>query len=137
MDEKLELKDESICIMNDIKKTLQMIYDHYRSVVSQNEYLRKENERLQSEHYKDEELTKMKEKYDQMREDYYRGFPISKEDHKKCREWMDDIMKDEKSTKIATIGGRFSYHFTPTSIGVVGIIEDSITGKSFRFQELN
>ena len=60
MDEKLELKDGSIWIMEDIKKTLQQVYDHYRNVCNQNDYLRKEIEKVKSEKYADEELSKMK-----------------------------------------------------------------------------
>ena len=44
MDEKLELKDGNIWIMEDIKKTLQQVYDHYRSVCNRNDYLKKEIE---------------------------------------------------------------------------------------------
>lgn len=135
MDEKLELKDGTIWIMEDIKKTLQRVYDHYRDVCNHNDYLRKENERLKSEAYKDEELSKMKEKYDQMSKDYYRGFPISEEEEKKINEWIEQQMKKHPSGK-STIGGRFTYEFFPTSIGTAGSIIDGLTGDKFTFQEL-
>ena len=58
MDDKLELKDGTIWIMEDIKKTLQQVYDHYRDVCNQNDYLRKEIEEVKSEKYADEELSR-------------------------------------------------------------------------------
>lgn len=135
MEDKLELSDGSIWIMQDIKKVLQELYDHYRSVVNRNEYLLKENERLKSDAYKDEELRKMKERYDSMKDGYYRGFPISEEENKKINKWIDKIVKKYPAGK-ATISGRYTYIFFPTSIGVSGKIKDNISGEEFEFQEL-
>ena len=135
MDEKLELKDDTIWIMEDIKKTLQKVYDHYRDVCNTNDYLRKEIEKVKSDTYKDEELAKMKSEYDRMKEDYFRGFPISKEQWKKIKEWQDKIIDKHPAGK-ATISGRFTYIFYPTSIGTAGEIKDNISGETFEFQEL-
>ena len=98
--------------MDSIENDLKRIYDHYRKVVNENEYLRKENDRLKSEAYKDEELSKMKEKYDQMSKDYYRGFPISEEEEKKINEWIEKQIEKHPSGR-STIGGRFTYEFFP------------------------
>ena len=87
MDEKLELKDGNIWIMDDIKKTLQQVYDHYRIVCNRNNYLTKEIEKVKSEKYADEELSRLKSAYDKMKSDYYRGFPISEEEDKNIKEW--------------------------------------------------
>ena len=135
MDEKLELKDGTIWILDDIKKTLQQVYDHYRNVCNQNDYLRKENERLKSEAYKDEELSKMNEKYDQMSKDYYRGFPISEKEDKKINEWIEKQMEKVPGIGGAS-GGRFTYQFTPTGLGTSGTVIDGFTGDKFTFQEL-
>lgn len=135
MEDKLELSDGSIWIMQDIKKVLQELYDHYRSVVNRNKYLQEENDRLKSESYKDEELSKMKEKYDKMNEDYLRGFPISEAELKRINEWQDKIVEKYPAGK-ATISGRYTYIFFPTSIGVAGKIKDNISGEEFEFQEL-
>ena len=131
MDEKLELKDGTIWIMEDIKKTLQQVYDHYRNVCNQNDYLRKEIEKVKSEKYADEELSKMKEEYERMKNDYYRGFPISEKEDKKIHEWIEGQMK-----KNSSIGGRFRYEFIPTGIGTVGTIIDTFTEDRFNFQDL-
>ena len=135
MDEKLELKDENIWIMEDIKKTLQQVYDHYRSVCNRNDYLKKEIEKVKSEKYADEELSRLKSAYDKMKSDYYRGFPISEEEDKNIKEWIKNQQKKNPGIGGAA-GGRFTYKFTPTGLGTSGTITDSFTGDEFTFQEL-
>jgi len=129
-------KDSAIWTINTIENDFQRLYDHYRSVYNQNEWLRKENERLKSETYKAEELSKMKEKYDQMSNDYYRGFPISEKEEKKIQEWKEKQL--EKHPGIGGVsGGRFRYEFVPTGLGTVGTIIDGFTKEKFTFQDLS
>ena len=135
MDEKLELKDGNIWIMDDIKKTLQQVYDHYRIICNRNGYLTKEIEKVKSEKYADEELSKLKSKYDKMKSDYYRGFPISEEEDKNINEWIKK-QQEKNPGSGGTAGGRFTYRFTPTGLGTVGTIIDGFTGDEFTFQEL-
>ena len=135
MDEKLELKDGNIWIMEDIKKTLQQVYDHYRSVCNRNDYLTKEIEKVKSEKYADEELSRLKSEYDKMKSDYYRGFPISEEEDKNIKKWIKNQQKKNPGIGGAA-GGRFTYKFTPTGLGTVGTIIDGFTGDEFTFQEL-
>ena len=135
MDEKLELKDGNIWIMEDIKKTLQQVYDHYRSVCNRNDYLKKEIEKVKSEKYADEELSRLKSEYDKMKSDYYRGFPISEEEDKNIKEWIKNQQEKNPSIEGAA-GGRFTYKFIPTGLGTSGTIIDSFTGDEFTFQEL-
>ena len=135
MDEKLELKDGNIWIMDDIKKTLQQVYDHYRIVCNRNDYLTKEIEKVKSEKYADEELSRLKSEYDKMKSDYYRGFPISEEEDKNIKEWKKNQQKKNPGIGGAA-GGRFTYKFTPTGLGTSGTIIDSFTGDEFTFQEL-
>ena len=135
MDEKLELKDGNIWIMDDIKKTLQQVYDHYRIICNRNGYLTKEIEKVKSEKYADEELSKLKSEYDKMKSDYYRGFPISEEEDKNINEWIKK-QQEKNPGSGGTAGGRFTYRFTPTGLGTVGTIIDDFTGDEFTFQEL-
>ena len=135
MDEKLELKDGNIWIMEDIKKTLQQVYDHYRSVCNRNDYLKKEIEKVKSEKYADEELSKLKSEYDKMKSDYYRGFPISEEEDKNIKDWIKKQQEKNPGSEGAA-GGRFTYKFIPTGLGTVGTIIDGFTGDEFTFQEL-
>ena len=135
MMEKLELKNRSPWIMDKIENDLQRIYDHYRSVVNRNEYLSKENERLKSEAYKNEELSEMKKRYDEMKADYDRGFPISEKEDNKINEWIKNMIEKHPANSGA-IGGRFHYEFICTSIGSVGTVVDSFTGEKFTFRDL-
>lgn len=137
-EEKLELKEGAMWLNNTMKNVLQEVYDHYRSVVNTNDYLRKENERLKGEAYKDEELAKMKEQCEKMKADYYRGFPISEKEDKKIKEWMEKQTEGEDfQTKTGgAIGGRFSYHFICTSIGDIGKVKDGVTGEELIFRDL-
>ena len=135
MDEKLELKDGNIWIMDDIKKTLQQVYDHYRIICNRNGYLTKEIEKVKSEKYADEELSKLKSEYDKMKSDYYRGFPISEEEDKNIKDWIKK-QQEKNPDSGGAAGGRFTYRFTPTGLGTVGTIIDGFTGDEFTFQEL-
>lgn len=131
-EEKLELKEGAMWLNNTMKNVLQEVYDHYRSVVNTNDYLRKENERLKGEAYKDEELAKMKEQYEKMKADYYRGFGISEAEDKKIKDWMETL----PDANTGAIGGRFTYEFLCTSIGDVGKVKDGVTGKELIFRDL-
>ena len=136
MAENLELSDDrQLIFLHSIKEDLQNVYDHFRSLEYRNEYLKEEIERLKSEQYKDEELSKMKENYDRMKNDYYRGFPISEEEDKKINEWIDGQMKKNPSSAGA-IGGRFRYEFVPTSLVTIGVVKDIFTDEEFKFQDL-
>lgn len=134
-EDKLNLEDKEMWLTHDLKIVLQEVYDHYRSVKLQNEHLHKENERLKSDQYRDEELAEMKKKYEKMHEDYYRGFPITKEDEEKIAKWMDTVI-GKKPERMRMNSARFHYEFYPTPLGVSGVIVDSITGKKFEFQEI-
>ena len=70
-----------------------------------------------------------------MKSDYYRGFPISEEESKKIKEWMNKQIEKNPSTGGA-IGGRFSYKFIPTGVGTIGIVIDGITDETFTFSEI-
>ena len=105
------------------------------------EYLKKQNQKLRDEKYKDNELLRMEAELKAMKEDYYRGFPISEEEQKGIREWMDK--HDEEVHHARTLGdklklggccgGRYTYKFTPTSIGTIGTVKCSC-GAEFTFQ---
>lgn len=106
-------------------------------------FLRAENEKLRNDHYKDEEMERMKSELDNMKKDYYRGFPITEEEEKSIKEWMKKhdeadhgYTTDELKYKANGVsGGRYSYHFTPTSLGVSGVVRCTC-GTEFEFQKI-
>lgn len=107
------------------------------------EYLEEENKKLKDEHYKDSEMQRMKTELKNAKEDLYRGFPISEEEEKRIKEWQDKHDAEVHGLKTlkervhagGCIGGRYSYEFVSTSIGVVGTVKCNC-GAKFTFQDL-
>jgi len=115
------------------------IIEMYNTQKRNIETLIEENKKLKEEKYKDTELAHMKAECDRMKEDYYRGFPISEEEYEKALNWMDDH-EATKHTRCkglprgGAIGGSYQWIFTPTSIGTFGTIKCSC-GEKFNFME--
>lgn len=120
-----ELEYQSQNIVNDLLKRL-------RQLELSVENLKKENAELKSEHYKDEQLSNMKDKLNKMEKEYYRGFPISKEEEIQINKFKDKY----RNKYHGAIGGAFTYKFTPTSIGIAGEVI-APNGESFTFKELS
>lgn len=107
------------------------------------EQLEAENKKLKDKAWKDKKLQEMKEQLDQMRADYYRGFPISEQDMASINRWKKKhdaeahgLTTDTLRVKAGGVsGGRYSYHFVPTSLGTSGIVRCSC-GAEFEFQEI-
>lgn len=96
--------------------------------------LQQEKEELLDEHYKDNKIQEMQKKYNEMRCDLNRGFPISEKESRAIRKWIDNHEK-EHSGGHGCCGGKYTYIFIPTSLGTIGTIKCSC-GASFDFQEL-
>ena len=87
------------------------------------------NAELKAENWKDEQLQAMKKDYDEMKESYYRGFPITEEQSDEISRWQDQHWTNKHNapdlrSRLAAqgaIGGTFEYRFVPTSIGTSGI----------------
>ena len=102
-------------------------------------YLEEENKKLKDEHYKDSEMQKMKTELKKAKDDLYRGFPISKEEEEKIKEWQ--LKHDAEKHGLKTMeqrlraggccGGRYTYQF----IGTIGEVICSC-GEKFTFQDL-
>ena len=127
----------------DIAEIFGEILDNYESNERTIKYLREKNQELKKEAYKDSELASMKKELEKAKEDLYRGFPISEEEEKSIEEWRlkheaeahgRDTLEKRLSAHGA-IGGRYTYIFTPTSIGVIGEIRCSC-GETFIFQDI-
>ena len=120
-----ELEYQSQNIVNDLLKRL-------RQLELSVENLKKENAELKSEHYKDEQLSNMKDKLNKMEKEYYRGFPITENEETQINKFKDKY----RNKYHGAIGGAFTYKFTPTSIGIAGEVI-APNGESFTFKELS
>ena len=106
-------------------------------------YLELQNRELYDEHYKDNELKQMLDEVNKMKDDYYRGFPISEEEDKNIKEWIDNHERDvhgcytleDKINRGGCCGGTYTYEFVPTSIGTVGTVRCNC-GAKYTFQEI-
>ena len=99
------------------------------------------NAELKAENWKDDRLQEMKEQYDRMKSEYVRGFPITKEQSAAISRWRDQHWTNKHNapdlrSRLAVqgaIGGAFSYHFVPTSVGTSGVCRcDSCYRKMLR-----
>ena len=125
----------------DIAKTMGGILSNIEARDKRIKYLEEENKKLKDEAFKDEELTNMKEKYESIKKDLMRGFPVSEEEEKRIEEWMKKHDKevhgittlDQRLKSGGCIGGRYIYIFVPTSIGIIGTIKCNC-GEKFEFR---
>lgn len=100
---------------------------------NQNECIKsliEENCSLKSEYYKDIELQNLQSKYDELKKDAYRGFPITEEESKRINEWKYKHEMQEHPRP------SYSYIFTPTALGLAGRIKCSC-GAEFDFRKLD
>lgn len=56
-------------------------------------------------------------------------FDLNEKEEQSIKEWI--IKQKEKKDKSTTIGGRFSYIFTPTGIGIGITIKDNLLYETF------
>lgn len=127
----------------DLEKCLQSIRVRNEENEERIKRLLEKNKELHNEAYKDNELQNIKSELEKMKADYYRGFPISEEETELIKNWemrhdeeVHGLTTDDKKLKAAgTIGGRYSYHFYPTSIGTLGVVRCRC-GAEFKFKEL-
>lgn len=64
-----------------------------------------------------------------MKDDIALTFAIDKKEYKIAKKWMKK-QKEKLGPEVATIGDRFSYKFTPTGLGVIVSVIDSLANES-------
>ena len=125
--------------VNDCLKKIQDIntYNENRIKILENE-----NRKLKDEQFKDKQIKKLQQSLNELRDEYNRGFPISKEEKDSINKWKEKhekeihgIDKNDCHMKQSCCGGQYTYKFIPTSIGTIGIIKCTC-GEKFTFQEL-
>lgn len=115
--------------LNTFDELIESLKQKYKRLEIINENLRKENEQHRNKTYEKDYISKLREENKRLKEDYYRGFPISKEEKEAINKWATEHYKTCKEKG-------FSYHFYPTPLGVSGSVQCSC-GAKFEFQEIN
>lgn len=98
------------------------------------ESLREDNKRLKEETYAQEELAAAIAERDEMREDCYRGFPISKDEKEAIHKFMEEHEKAHPGGH-GVSGGKYTYEFCPTGLGTVGTVKCHC-GEKFIFRDI-
>ena len=126
-----------------MQNCIDAILIRYNDALDKISRLEEINKKLRSEHYEDEELQNMKQELKNMKEDYYRGFPITKEEKEAIDKWKEQHEEEvhclhtleDRLRAGGAIGGSYRYEFIPTSIGTVGKVVCSC-GEEFVFCDL-
>lgn len=61
-------------------------------------------------------------------------FELTDEEDERAKEWM-RAQRQEHPSRFVTIGGRFTFEFTPTGVGVFAYVKDVDTGESLWLNE--
>ena len=109
-------------------------YNHIKDMLQD---VLKENGKLKNSIYKDDVIQELQCRIKEMEADYYRGFPINKDQDDAINIWIKkhQAQKHNGIESNSCIGGQYSYHFYPTAIGTSGTIRCSC-GAEFEFMEL-
>lgn len=132
------IKDNNVIKVkiSDVSAVLNRIGEQYEQQQEKIKDLKEQILNFRADAYKDQELKEMKETYDSMKNDYYRGFPISKSEMQNIKNWMQDHENKHHGgypCYHGVSGGGYIYQFHPTAIGTIGeIICNSCKRKAFK-----
>ena len=113
-----------------LDESLTSIRLRFNYLAEELEKLREENRLLKKEHYKDDELRRMKQELDEARTGLCRGFSISPQEAEIIDKFVTAHYRAHRSRTTS-----FYYTFKPTEIGVFGEITCECCGESHCFQE--
>lgn len=120
-------------------KMLRCRFDDQKKTIDN---LRNQIKELTDSQYKDKELQKMKTELEKTQQEYNRGFPITDKEWEAIESWQEKHDREvhgltERNERIGgAIGGRYTFEFTPCSIGTIGLIKCGNCGEKFTFREL-
>lgn len=123
---------------NDVKAALLLVYKSYKKQKNVIKMQREKIEELQKDNLgsKEEELrNRIKELEHKLA--IIEDFSVSEVERLEINKWIEQHIKDshEGDDYVGAIGGRFSYEFTPTSLGVIGEVKCTC-GKVYCFREI-
>lgn len=92
---------------------------------------------LKLEHYKDVVMQDMQKEIDELKQLLQNSFVITNSEKQVIDRWIERHTQEKhnNNTYAGAIGGRYTYEFTPTSIGNMGVIKCSC-GEEYTFSVL-
>ena len=120
--------------LNTRKEWLEQIADDLEYKDDLIERLREELEAAKKETFKDAVIQDLRKRLKEVEYEIYRGFPISEEEEREIKRWKKSHELIHKGGHGA-IGGKYTYSFTPTSIGSIGEITCTC-GEKFCFSDI-
>lgn len=111
--------------LNPLKENFDNIEKRMKFYVDENIRLREENEYLKKENYKDLELAKLNKEYEELKEDLFRGYSISKDEENAISKYEKEHTnkmhpQKYKNGKLKWSGADFDYIFSSFELGVSG-----------------
>ena len=111
---------------------IRSIQVRFADLTKEMEELKDENKHLKKDHYKDDELRRMKQEMDDAKIDLLRGFPLSPHE----AEIRDEFVFAHSIDPSHPVKGvSFYYTFKPTEVGVFGEVTCAYCGETCCFQE--
>lgn len=106
-------------------EALEDVKNYIKCLSTENKDLQQRINVMQDDKYKDKELAKMKTTLNRMKEDYTRGFPITKEQEEKIDEWIEKHRQKYHSCNYLRKwdGCSIIYLFEPTHEKCFGAVE--------------
>lgn len=125
-----------MAFMQSIGECLNFISDEVNRKDGRIRYLIEENKKLKDKAYRDTELQRLQNRIAEMEEASRYGFKISKNEFDAINEWTKEHNASAHNNRsFGACGGRYTYCFTPTGIGMHGVVRCSC-GAEFEFQEI-
>lgn len=128
-----------------VSKSLKEIETQFNWYKWRLKFALEENKRLKERNFKDEELAAMKKELDDLKAVLNRSFVITDSEWENIKEWehTHDVEKhgldtfDKRIKANGYSGGRYSFVFTPTSLGDIGVVKCGTCGEEYCFKELS
>lgn len=112
------------------EEIIKLLNARYEYTVSRVDTLETQVKELNDKHFEETELGRLKEERDKFRKLYYQSFYLTDKEKENVEKWRKEHEKDDKEHCHYQ-----TYCFTPTELGVVGIVKCSC-GKDYTFREL-
>ena len=111
---------------------------NYERALEQQDYFRRELERIRNDKWRDEELQRLRQEIETLQENQQHQFYITTNEQTLINAWIIKHCQEQHrgNCKGGVSGGMFSYIFTPTAIGTIGTIKCTVCGEEYTFSDI-